>query len=143
MADWVSLGAAAVVAVILAPVVVHRLAGRRDRQNARRQAASRFHDAVLAELHGLYPLPFEWPKDIATHLEKVAPSLASAVDQYRRFLPWWERPGFDKAWWRYRSDTGRKIDLQNYHHYMAFSNNRDPKSMFQRNVAALLAYAKV
>jgi hypothetical protein len=64
------------------------------------------------------------------------------VAQFRPFVPWWRRRAFDRAWFRYRSGTGRKIDLQNYHHYIAFGSNPEYKTEFRRNVDALLSFAK-
>ena len=116
--------------------------GYRDRQTARRNAAANFRAAVLSALHGLYPLPFEWPDDITQSLRNAAPTLQSAVAQFRPFVPWWRRRAFDRAWFRYRSGTGREIDLQNYHHYIPFGSNPDYKTNFRRNVHALLFFAK-
>jgi len=114
----------------------------RDRQAARRNAAATFRAEVLAVLKGLYPLPLEWPADITHALRKAAPALQSAVAQFRPFVPWWRRRAFDRAWFRYRSGSGREKDLQNYHHYIAFGSNPNARENFRRNVDALLSFAK-
>jgi hypothetical protein len=131
-----------IVVGIMAPLVTHRLAVRRDRRAAERLAAATFRAAVLSALRGLYPLPFQWPDDITQTLRNAAPTLQSAVAQFRPFVPWWQRRAFDGAWFKYRCGTGREIDLQNYHHYIGFESNPDYKARFRRNVDALLSYAK-
>jgi hypothetical protein len=140
--DWVGIGAGGGV-VLVGAYVAHRLSKHRDRQNARRQAATIFRATVLDELRGLYPKPFEWEDDISPRLRKAAPGLAAAVAQYGPFLPWWQRRGFDKAWSRYSNYTGRKVDLQSYHHYMKLAENPDPQSKFIKNVKTVLSYANV
>jgi hypothetical protein len=134
--------ASIVVVGIMAPLVAHRLATLRDRRNAKRIAATTFRSTVLSALNGLYPLPFQWPDDIARSLGNAAPTLQSAVAQFRPSVRWWRRRAFDRAWFRYRCGTLREIDLQNYHHYIAFGSNPDYKANFRRNVDALLSFAK-
>jgi len=48
---------------------------------------------------------------------------------------------FDRAWFRYHCSTGRAVDAQVYHHYMAFSGQPDPKVTFHENVSCLLSFA--
>lgn len=120
----------------------HRLTIERDRLNARRNAATAFRTAFLAPLTGLYPLPLRWPNDIDQFLRNAAPTLQNAVTQFRPFLPWWKRWAFDRAWFKFRCGTGRDIDLQNYHRYIAFGSNPDAKGIFRRNVDKVLSFAK-
>jgi hypothetical protein len=134
--------ASVVVAGIIAPVITHRLAARRDRRSAKRIAAATFRADILSALNGLYPLPFQWPEDINQTLRNAAPMLQCAVAQFRPFVPKWRRRAFDRAWFQYRSGTGRETDLQNYHHYIPFGSNPDYKTNFRRNVDALLSFAK-
>jgi hypothetical protein len=134
--------ASIVVAGIIAPLATHRLAARRDRRSAERNAAATFRADVLSVLNGLYPLSFQWPDDINHTLRNAAPTLQCAVAQFRPFVPRWRRRAFDRAWFQYRSGTGRAIDLQNYHHYIPFGSNPDYKANFRRNIDALLSFAK-
>jgi hypothetical protein len=139
---WLSsLAVTIILAVVIVPLLTHRLAARRDRQSAKRNAAASFRAAVLSSLTGVYHLPLQWPEDITRFLETAAPVLQAAVAQFRQFLPWWQRRAFDRAWFRYRSGTGREIDLQNYHHYIGFGSNPAYKENFRRNVDALLSFA--
>jgi hypothetical protein len=140
---WAYGIAAAAVMGLMVAVVTHRLALRRDRSAAKRTAATAFRSVVDAALVGLYPLPLQWPSDIDHALRAASPTLQTAVLQFRPCVPWWRRRAFDRAWFQYRSATGRKIDLECYHHYMAFGSNPDPKGKFRRNVDALLSFALI
>jgi hypothetical protein len=141
--DWRSSLFVGLVGMVVGGVLTHNLATRRDRQTARRNAAATFQADVLAVLKGLYPLPFEWPADPTETLRKAAPELQSAVAQFRPFIPWRRRRAFDRAWFTYRSGTGREIDVQNYHHYIAFGSNPNARENSRRNVDALLSFANV
>jgi hypothetical protein len=125
---------------IVMALVTHRLAARRDQNGAKRNATAKFRASVLSALNGVYPLPFVWPADITQFLTNAAPQLQIAIHEFRPFVPWWRRPAFDRAWLRYRCGTGREADIQNYHHYIAFGSNPDPKETFRRNVASLLDF---
>lgn len=114
---------------------VHRL-------NAFRAASVRFRGAVVSALGQIYPDPAVWPQDIDGFLRKLFPQLQAAVAEFRPFVPWYCRRAFDQAWFRYRCATGRKIDIQCYHHYMAFSGQPDPRRTFRENVDHLLSFAK-
>jgi hypothetical protein len=140
--DWRSSLIVGLVVVLVGGVLTHNLSRRRDRQTARRNAAVKFRAAFLAALSGLYPLPTNWPEDINHFLRGVFPALQNAVAEFRPFLPMWRRWAFDRAWFKYRCGTGRKIDLQNYFHYMAFGSNPNARENFRRNVDALLSFAK-
>jgi hypothetical protein len=139
--DWRSYLFVGLVVAVVGAVVAHKLAIRRDRQNARRDAGAKFRVAYLSALSGLYPLPTNWPDDIDHFLRGVFPTLQSALAEFRPFVPFWRRWAFDRAWFKYRCGTGRPIDLQNYFHYMAFGSNPNAKENFRRNVAALLSFA--
>jgi len=114
---------------------VHRL-------NAFRAASTKFRAAVLEIFKAIYPAPSRWPENVDSFLRNVLPGLQSAVTEFRSFLPWYRQRAFDRAWFRYRCATGRKIDIQCYHHYMDFSDQPDPKETFKRNVDAMLSFAK-
>jgi len=136
--DWLnSLIVTSVVALL-----AHRLTIGRDERTARRNAQVKFRGAFLTSLSDLYPLPVNWPHDIEKALGSIFPILQTAIAEFRPFVPWWRRRAYDRAWFRYRYGTGRQIDLQNYHHYIAFGNNPDARRNFCRNVAALLRFAR-
>jgi hypothetical protein len=121
--------------------ITHSLAMKRDRINARRTAAANFRSSVLTALNGLYPVLFGWPKDPTEILRRVAPALQSKVEQFRPFVSDFKQKDFDRAWFRYRSGTGRVVDVQIYHHYVSFESSPDPKGTFRKNVEALLSFA--
>jgi hypothetical protein len=129
------------VVAVVGAVLAHRLTVRRDRHTARRTAAVKFRAAFTSALSGLYPLPTNWPEDIDRVLRGVFPTLQSAVEEFRLFVPFWRRRFFDRTWFKYRCGTGRRIDLQNYHHYIEFGSNPNAKEKFRQNVAALLSFA--
>lgn len=136
--DWInSLIVASVVAVL-----AHRLTIGRDKRTVRRAAATKFRSVTLSAFTGLYPLPVNWPPDIDRTLIRIFPILQTAIAEFRPFVPWWRRRAYDRAWFRYRCGTGREIDLQNYHHYIAFGHNPDARGNFRRNVEALLKFAR-
>lgn len=127
---------------VLAPAFVGYIAWRNNRKNRVAAASTQFRAIVLRTLVGLYPSPVDWPDDIDAHLRHIFPDLQVAVAEFRPFVPWWQRRSFDDAWFRYRSSTGRKIDIQVYHHYMSFSDQPEPKDTFYMNVSRLLSFAK-
>ena len=112
------------------------------RLNGFRAASVKFRAAVLTALEGLYPAPARWPEDVDMFLRNIFPQLQSAVAEFRPVLPWYRRRAFDRAWFDYRCATGREVDVQCYHHYMAFSGQPDPRLTFKQNVDALLSFAK-
>lgn len=119
----------------------HALAASRDRRSARRSAAKEFRTTFLDALTGLYPLPTNWPDDVNASMRKLFPVLQAAVAGFRPYVPLWRRRAFDKAWNNYRCDTGRAIDMQNYHQYIAFESNPNAKENLQRNVDRLLSFS--
>jgi len=135
----------AVVAIIV-PLVNHAFTLYREHRTARRKAAQDFRDAFLSALNGLYPLAAHWPDDIEAHLRGVFPILQTAVAQFRPCVLFRKRRAFGRAWSRYRSATGRPIDVQSYLHYMDFQSPDEPptdgRANFRRNVDALLAFAQ-
>lgn len=104
-------------------------------------ACAVFRSAVIAELGSIYPNPAAWPENEDDFFRSHFTALQSAVENFRPFVSWWNRWRFDRAWFRYRCATGRKIDIQCYHHYMAFSDNPNHKAVFHRNVSRLLSFA--
>ncbi|WP_256361333.1 hypothetical protein [Methylomonas koyamae] len=107
----------------------------------RAAACSAFRAAVLAELGPIYPNASSWPANIDSFLRSRFPALQTAVETFRPFVPWWKRWLFERAWFRYRCATGRKIDVQCYHHYVPIGDNPNYKANFQGNVSALLSFA--
>ena len=129
----------AIVALFI-PIVTHLLTRRREYQTARRKAAADFRAAFLSALNDIYPLPARWPDDIDPYLRGVFPKLQAAVEQFRPYVPFWKLGAYDRAWSRYRSCTGRQIDIQCYLHYMDIRDIDearpllDAKSTFHRIV---------
>lgn len=110
--------------------------------NSRRATAcATFRASVLGELGSIYPNPAAWPENIDAFLRSHFTALQTAVENFRPFVPWWSRWRFDRAWFRYRCATGRKVDIQCYHHYMAFGDNPNHKAIFHANVSSLLSFA--
>lgn len=95
----------------------------------------------MAELGSIYPHASAWPENIDGFLRSHFTALQTAVENFKPFVPWWKRWLFEHAWFRYRCATGRKVDVQSYHHYMAFSGQPDPKVVFHKNVSRLLRFA--
>jgi hypothetical protein len=129
------------VGAVLVAFLANYLSNRRERFSLKRKAALEFRNEVLTTLTQLYPLASEWPKEIDLILRAAFPSLQRAVSQFRPFVPFCKRWSFDRAWFRYRCGTGREIDVQNYHHYMAFGSNPNGQENFKRNVDSLLKFA--
>lgn len=127
--------------VVLMACLVAYLAFRNNKKNRRANACADFRAAISAALVGLYPEPSDWPSNIDSHLRQAFPALQTAVTRFRPFVPWYRRRGFDRAWLRYRSAYERKVDVQCYHHYIAYDDQPDPKATLRRNVSALLSYA--
>lgn len=131
----------AIAGVICAACLSAYLTSRNGRSARRAAANASFRVKVLTELGSIYPVPASWPEDINSHLRAAFPALQVAVAEFRPYVPWWRRWRFDKAWFCYHCSTGRKVDAQVYHHYMAFSSQPDPKAMFHKNVSRLLSFA--
>jgi hypothetical protein len=122
--------------------LTHKFTVWRERAKRRVEASSAFRSVFLTKLSGLYPEPVKWPENPDYFLRGIFPELQAAVAQFRPFVPWWKRKAFDKAWFEYRCSTGRKIDIQCYHHYMGFSDMPDPKETLRANVNRLLGLTK-
>jgi hypothetical protein len=130
-----------IAAAVLSFVFVGYITWRNNFKTRRAAACAAFRSAVLAELGSIYPNVASWPENIDAFLRSRFSALQTAVENFRPFVPWWRRWLFDRAWFRYRCATGRKIDVQCYHHYMAFSGQPDPKITFYSNVSRLLSFA--
>lgn len=131
----------AVVGTRLLAAFVGYVAWRNNFKSRRAAACAAFRALILAELSSIYPNISFWPPNIDDYLRSRFAVLQTAVESFRPFVPWWRRWFFDRAWFRYRCATGRKIDVQCYHHYMAFSGQPDPKVTFHANVSRLLKFA--
>ena len=127
-------------AVLLASFVGY-VTWRNNFKNRRAAACATFRSAVLKELGSVYPNVVSWPENIDGFLRSRFSALQAAVENFRPFVPWWRRWLFDRAWFRYRCATGRKIDVQCYHHYMGFNDNPNYKEAFKNNVLRLLSFA--
>jgi hypothetical protein len=131
----------------------------RNGYKARRAAAAlRFRNYVLETLTGLYPIPVAWPAT-AIHIERILrerfAALQIAVEEFQRYVPFWQRRAFRKAWRLYRlGRDGRDIDQQDYWQYIPYSGsgmeagavvNVDTtttyKDSFKTNVERLLGFA--
>lgn len=117
------------------------ISGRVARSERYASACETFRKSLLSEMAGLYPLPSNWPEHIDAHLRQRFPELQAAVATFRPYVPWYKRWLFDRAWRQYRNAYGRDVDVQVYHHYMAFGSSGDAKESFRRNVSRLLSYA--
>lgn len=134
----------AIAAVVLASAFAGYVAWRNGHKARYATACSNFRASVLHALDGLHPHHAGWPRDglaIDPMLRSAFPALQAAVAEFRPFVPWWRRRAFDGAWFLYHCSTGRPVDTQVYHHYMAFSGQPDPKATFHANVSRLLSFA--
>ena len=132
---WPVLGA------LVMAFLVGYISGRVAKTGRYASACQNFRAALLGEFTGLYPLPSNWPTDIDDYLRNKFPQLQAAVAEFRPFVPWFRRWLFDRAWRKYRNAYGRAVDIQVYHHYVAFGSQPDPKDTFKVNVKRLLSYA--
>jgi hypothetical protein len=131
-----------------------------NRHNAFRNATITFNTKILTELEGLYPIPSNWPDDkmmIDKILRNKFPKLQSAVAEFKKFLPWYRRKSFDRAWFIYRmGEDGREIDKQDYWQYIPHSGTsvvngnkvtndttKTYQENFKSNVDSLLKFAKI
>jgi len=115
-----------------------------DKRAAKLKAAVDFRDAVHTALSGVYPLASTWPDDVNSYFRAVFPQMQMALSRFRPFIPTKRRPEFDAAWNRYRlGNEGREIDVQLYHHYMAFGSNPNARQKLYDNVTALLKFAEI
>jgi hypothetical protein len=131
----------------------------RNGYKARRAAAAlRFRSSVLETLTGLYPIPVAWPTT-PIHIERILrerfAALQIAVEEYQRYVPFWQRWAFRKAWRRYRlGRDGRDVDHQDYWQYIPYTGSgmengavatvdttTTYKASFKANVERLLGFA--
>jgi len=138
--------AGAILLACFAAWLSYRTAYRERRANA----CLTFRTAVLNELGSIYPNPAVWPRDVDAFLRSHFTALQIAVENFRPFVPWWNRWRFDRAWFRYRCATGRKVDIQCYLHYFDAYDSRTEtqsqatarvKDLFHSNVSKLLSFA--
>jgi len=144
MAELVVNNFWAIAAAVLVAAFGGYVAWRNGQKSRHATACGNFRASVLRALDGLHPHHAKWPKDgqaIAPILRAAFPALQAAVAEFRPFIPFWRRHAFDRAWHQYHCSTGRDIDAQVYHHYMAISDQPDPKATFHANVSRLLSFA--
>jgi len=134
----------AITAAVLVAAFAGYVAWRNGHKSRYAAACATFRASVLRALEGLHPHHAKWPQNsngIDPMLRAAFPALQTAVAEFRPFVPFWQRRAFDRAWHQYHCSTGRDIDAQAYHHYMAFSDKPDPKVTFHANVSRLLSFA--
>jgi|SRR5208283_170946 len=146
-------------AVALFGVLInHWLASTKDRVGRLATASAKFNSDILNVLTGLYPLPSNWPEDINeldTVFRSFFPKMQIAVEEFKRYLPWYKKIFFTHNWSHFRNAYGRDQDIQCYHHYMPFKgvsivngkeithdNTTTYKETFKKNVDRLLKYAR-
>ena len=131
--------------LLAVPLIVAAFAGyvayRNNFKSRHAAACLTFRSTITSKLSSLYPLPVTWPSNPEPQLLAVFPELQAAVSQFRRYVPWYRLGKFDRAWLQYRSAYQREIDVQCYHHYIAFEGQSDPRVTFKTNVDRLLAFA--
>ncbi len=144
MIDTLFLNSYTFLGAILLAYLVGYITWRNNFKNRRAKACEVFQDAVLTALEGLYPIPSNWPcsMDIDNSLRTIFPSLQKAVENFRPYVPWWQKRSFNQAWSQYRLQDRREIDQQCYHHYIGFSGQPEPKETFHANVHRLLSFSK-
>jgi hypothetical protein len=131
-----------VAGALCALLIRHWLQNNAAKSNRYASACEKYRSALLNIFSGLYPNPTDWPQNVDAKLRSIFPDLQKATEEFRHYLPWYKRIGFDRAWFKYRCATGRKIDTQCYHHYIGFQGQPDPKETFRKNVGKMLSYAK-
>ncbi|HAI94419.1 MAG TPA: hypothetical protein DCM36_06850 [Xanthomonadaceae bacterium] len=141
MLDWLPQNPWLVAAPILLAAFGEYIAYRNNYKSRRAAAGAQFRAAITNALTGLYPLPAKWPANPERELQAAFPAIQAAVAQFRPFVPWWRRSAYDRAWLTYRSAYLREIDVQCYHHYIAFEGQPDPQATFKKNVGRLLGFA--
>ena len=117
------------------------------RNKANRNFIQLFH----SELSEIYPIPANWPDDIATYLDAKFPKLQAAVADFRPELRTTELEGFDTAWFEYYCSATVLGDksLQRYHHYKDLNianedsyEQQNGKDTFKNNIDNILKYVK-
>jgi len=147
----------AVIGAILLALFVGWINSKLKRKDRFANASLKFRTIFLQELKDIYPDPVNWPDSYGIDglLRSKFPTLQAAVEDFRFFLPWYKKYFFDRAWFKYQCSTGRKIDIQCYHHYMPFKGESSVngkttefdkskiyKQTFKKNVEDILKYAK-
>ena len=126
--------------ILTVPLLVAAFAGhvayRNNFKSRHAAACAAFRSTVTGKLSSLYPLPTSWPSNPEPQLRAIFPDLQAAVSQFRPYVPWYRRKAFDRAWLQYRSAYLREIDVQCYHHYIAFEGQPDPQGTFKATLGA-------
>jgi hypothetical protein len=156
--DLPSLSLGGIFGVLLGTLLGHRLALNRSKQDRLASACTKFRNAVLEALRGLYPQPLNWPSNPMTIREVLHdrfPALQHAVKEFSAHLPPKRRLELDSAWRKYRlGPEGRDIDIEDYWQYIphagtgvvdgiqiSHDNRSEYLNTFKRNVDALLSFA--
>ena len=124
------------------------LAWRNGHKARRANACAAFRSSVLNIFIGIYPEPKDWPSDgnsVDRKLQSIFPALQTAVENFRPFVPWLSRRGFNRAWSIYLHGSEANSG-SHYYQYMGYSSPDveipDSKATFKANVERLLSYAK-
>lgn len=120
----------------------------RDRHARYVIACATFRAAIDRELGSV---SVTWPDNIDRFLRAHYPALLSAIREFKHYIPWWEKRGFDRAWLCFYCAYPDKWDSQCYHHYFdsydPLTSSQDEatkkcRELFHANVKRLLSYAK-
>lgn len=107
------------------------------------RASRDFRAAIDRELGSV---AVTWPQDIDAFLRSRYPALLSAVIEFRHYVPWWRKCGFDSAWRCFYNANPSGYDHQCYDHYTEILSSERPipnvRAIFHANVECLLSYAK-
>jgi len=126
----------------------HRLAKSRTDEDRRikgfNESAIKFRSTIINELVGLYPIPIDWPRDIARRFNATFPKIQAAVEEFKPFVPSGQVKAFNKAWLQYYTHCKHVVPK-------AFSpegkiygekTSQEVRDEFKHNVDALLSFAK-
>src|SRR5260221_13531034 len=105
-----------------------------QRHNAYRAASTKLRGTFTSTLADVYPLPVRWPGNVDAFPRNAFPPLQAAAAAFRPHLPWYKRRGFDQAWFEYLCSTGREINVQCSHPYIALARQPQPTQMLRVNI---------
>ena len=142
-----SLGA--IVGFLVRSLIDHLLAKSRTEEDRRikgfNDAATKFRSTIINELVGLYPIPIDWPRDVAGRLNATFPKIQAAVEEFKPFVPTGEVKAFNKAWLQYYTHCKHTLpEAENIAtRIFEIEKSKQSREVFKYNVDLLLSFAKI
>jgi hypothetical protein len=132
-----------IIVILFGIIATHRLVLHREKRNKFSAEAANFRSKVLAELHGIYPIPSVWLPQDYSHFRQSINKVETTAAEFRHFVK--RKAEFDVAMKEYR-EYCEKVTFEGVSAWFTYTSWRSPDDIgpvetFKNIVEHLLSFA--